>query len=149
MKKLLMLLKALAVFCFCVQATAFAERYNPYDDLYKAAARNERTPGEAQLVYVVIDANRTPLAGSAITYSNYQGEANTVVTNAQGKARLTFNSRAFVRLENLTVNGTVLRIVGKDTTESIDMEDVNKGDVEYFVLVADQNAGTVQVYDAS
>ena len=149
MKKIVMLLMAVAIMCFGLQVTAYADRYNPYDDLYKVVARSERSPGQAQLVYVVIDKNRTPIAGATINYSNYQGATNAIVTNAQGKARMVFTGRDYVRIESVVVNGVVLRAIGEDLSDSIDAEDIQKGDVEYYMLVVDQSAGIVQAYDAS
>lgn len=137
------------VMAMAVSATAFAGGYNPFHNAYEAAAHYERTPGKAQLVYVVVDENKAPVAGAEVGYVDYQGNKKVVKTDAEGKARLVFTEgRAYVQLTDVSYGGNVLRVVGEDVTEDVDFEDIREGDVQYNVLQKAAGKDVAYVYDA-
>lgn len=137
------------VMAMAVSATAFAGGYNPFHNAYEAAAHYERTPGKAQLVYVVVDENKAPVAGAEVGYVDYQGNKKVVKTDAEGKARLVFTEgRAYVQLTDVSYGGNVLRVVGEDVTEDVDFEDIREGDVQYNVLQKAAGKNVAYVYDA-
>lgn len=137
------------VMAMAVSATAFAGGYNPFHNAYEAAAHYERTPGKAQLVYVVVDENRAPVAGAKVGYVDYQGDKHVITTDSEGKARLVFTQgRAYVQLTDVSYNGNVLRVVGEDVTEDVDFEDIREGDVQYNVLQKAAGKNVAYVYEA-
>ncbi len=137
------------VMAMAVSATAFAGGYNPFHNAYEAAAHYERTPGKAQLVYVVVDENKAPVAGAEVGYVDYQGNKKVVKTDAEGKARLVFTEgRAYVQLTDVSYGGNVLRVIGEDVTEDVDFEDIREGDVQYSVLQKAAGKDVAYVYDA-
>lgn len=137
------------VMAMAVSASAFAGGYNPFDNAYEAAARAERTPGKAQLVYVVVDENKAPVAGAEVGYVDYQGNKKVVKTDAEGKARLVFTEgRAYVQLTDVSYDGKMLRVIGDDVTEDVDAEDIREGDVQYNVLQKVAGKDIAHVYDA-
>lgn len=137
------------VMALAVSATAFAGGYNPFDNAYEAAAHYERTPGKAQIVYVVVDENRAPVAGAQVNYVDYQGNKHSITTDADGKARLVFTEgRAYVQLTDVAYGGQVLNVVGEDITEDVDYEDIREGDVQYNVLQKDAGRNIMHVYEA-
>lgn len=137
------------VMAMAVSASALAGGYNPFHNMYEAAAHNEAMPGKAQLVYVVVDENRAPVAGAEINYYDYDGVKHSVKTDADGKARLIFtNAGAFVQLNSVVVNGSELVAIGDDLTEDVDGKDIREGDVQYNVLQKEAGKNIIRVYDA-
>lgn len=137
------------VMAMAVSATAFAGGYNPFHNAYEAAAHYERTPGKAQLVYVVVDENRAPLANAAVNYFDYQGVKHTVTTDAEGKARLVFTQgNAYVQVSSVAIGGSDMAVIGDDTTEDIDFKDIREGEVKYNVLQKNTAKNIVYIYDA-
>ena len=132
-----------------VQTPAFAHEYNPFDNMYKAAAHQEEVAGKAQFVYVLQDAQGQRLAGATLEYVDRAGVLYSATADANGMVRIIFTGgQPFVQLRNVVVNGRVMQAIGEDITADADAKDVKKGDVEYFVLQQDPNKNIVYVYDA-
>ena len=149
MKKALFGLLAAMVVGTMVQTPVLAHEYNPFDNMYKAEAKREQVPGQAQFVYILQDAQGRPLSGATMEYVDYAGVVYSVPADAQGRVRLTFTAgNPFVQLRNVVANGQVLQAIGDDITADADFKDVRKGDVEYFVLQQDAQKNIVYVYDA-
>lgn len=137
------------VMAMAVSATAFAGGYNPFHNAYEAAAHYERTPGKAQLVYVVVDENKAPLANATVNYFDNQGVKHNVTTDNEGKARLVFTEgKAYVQISSVTIGGNELSAIGDDTTEDVDYEDIREGEVKYNVLQKAPAKNIVYIYDA-
>ncbi len=137
------------VMAMAVSATAFAGGYNPFNNAYEAASHYEMTPGKAQLVYVVVDENRAPLANATVNYYDYQGVKHTVTTDADGKARLVFTQgNAYVQISSVVIGGNDMVVIGDDLSEDVDFKDIREGDVKYNVLQKNSAKNIVYIYDA-
>lgn len=149
MKKLLMGLAAAMVLSIAVQAPALADGYNPFKDAYEAASYRERTPGQAQFVYVLVDENRAPLAGAVLRYVDRNGYQHSTTAGADGIVRLSFSQqRAYVQVQGVEADGRYLNAVGDDLVSKADYEDIREGDVDYYVLQRNAGRGVVYVYEA-
>ncbi len=141
-------LAALAVGAM-VQTPVLAQEYNPFDNMYKANARQETVAGQTQFVYVLQDVQGQPLTNATLEYFDYAGVLHSAAADADGKVRVTFTSGTpFVQLRGVIVNGKFLQAIGDDISADADIKDMKKGEVEYFVLQQDAGRSIVHVYDA-
>lgn len=149
MKKMIFGLLAAMAINVAIGSPGFTHEYNPFDDVYEAAAEREEVPGKVQFVYVLVDEKESPMAGAILEYVDHDGKVESVKADANGKVRLVYTKgNPFVQLRGVKVGGKMLPAIGEDITADADREDVREGDVEYYVLQKDSGRGVVYVFDA-
>ncbi len=144
MKKIVMA----TVLALSVGATAFADRYNPYDDMFKTQSVQERRMGVAQCNYLLKDENSAPVGGAVLTYVNWENRQMTATADGQGRVHLEFTQPGFVQLVSVKIGGVEYRVIGDDLSDDISYKDVGKGKVEYYVLQRNSANRAMYVFDA-
>ncbi len=142
-KILIMFLMALTV-----SVTAFADGFNPFDKMYKAQAHKEMQRGVAQFNYMIVDEAGVAVPNVELRYFNRDNRLLTTQSDAQGKIHMEFRQPNFVQLSCIVIDDIEYRILGDDISEDVDNKDLNKGEVEYFVIQKNTANQSAYVFEA-
>ncbi|MBQ0067625.1 MAG: hypothetical protein KBS60_05550 [Phascolarctobacterium sp.] len=132
---------------FVVSATAFAGG-NPFYNMYKGQAHREMQRGVAQLNYIIIDEEGNPIPDVTLRYVDRYNNSFSAQADIVGKVHMDIRKPSVVQVYSLLINGEEYRIIGRDIVEEIEIKDVGKGEVEYFVIQKNSDSKSAYIYDA-
>lgn len=144
MKKILMML----IVALSVGAMAFAGEYNPFHEMYKVQAKKELQKGVVQFNYLLVDEKGEAIPNATLRYVNHDNKILSEKADANGKVHMQFSQPNFVQLCNVVIGGVEYRVIGDDISEDVDLKDIAKGEVEYFVVQKHTANKTFYVYEA-
>ena len=145
MKKTLIM----AALALALGASALAgSRANPFDEMYRQRAKQEFKTGMVQQNYIIIDEDSRPVPGAMLTYVNRDNRQFAYSADDKGRVHLEFTNPDFIQLISVHIDGLDYRVIGEDLSEDMSFKDINKGEVEYYVLQRHSANRAVYIYEA-
>lgn len=144
MKKTILTLMAAMAIC----ASAFADQYNPFHEMYKAQSHKELRHGVAQYNYMLIDESGAALSNASLVYVNHDNVLLVAKADSKGKVHMEFRQPNFIQLVAVRVDGVDYRVIGDDVSDDVSAKDISKGDVDYNVIQRHTANKAAYVYDA-
>lgn len=149
MKKVrILLMLALTVLMTVMSAVAMAapDKDNPFKDYFETQAKAMRSPGKAQVIYMIYDTNRAPLEGATLIYNTSKGKNLEAVADSRGMIKFETTQSEIYFVQGVIVGGTRYPVSGKVISD-VELKDVRKGDVDWYVIHRFSSAGFMS-YDA-